>query len=46
MEKPIHASNVRLYNGAIGKGERVGFRFLEDGRKVRYFKSTGEVVDI
>lgn len=45
-EKPIHASNVRLYNVANGKGERVGFRYLEDGRKVRYFKSTGEVVDI
>jgi len=46
MEKPIHVSNVRLYNAATGKGERVGFRYLEDGRKVRYFKSTGEVVDI
>lgn len=46
MEKPIHASNVRLYNAATGKGERVGFRHLEDRRKVRYFKSTGEVVDI
>lgn len=46
MEMPIHASNVRLYNAVTGKGERVGFRFLADGRKVRYFKSTGEVVDI
>lgn len=46
MEKPIHISNVMLYNAASGKGERVGFRYLEDGRKVRYFKSTGEVVDI
>lgn len=46
MEKPIHASNVRLYNAATGKGERVGFRYLEDGRKVRYFKSTNEVVDV
>lgn len=46
MEKPIHTSNVRLYNAATGKGERIGVRYLEDGRKVRYFKSTGEVVDI
>lgn len=45
-EKPIHISNVQLYNAATGKGERVGFRFLQDGRKVRYFKSTGEVVDV
>ncbi|MGF1614893.1 MAG: 50S ribosomal protein L24 [Gammaproteobacteria bacterium] len=45
-EKPIHISNVRLYNTATGKGERAGFRFLQDGRKVRYFKSTGEVVDV
>lgn len=44
-EMPIHASNVKLYNAATGKGERVGFRYLEDGRKVRYFKASGEVVD-
>lgn len=46
MEKPIHASNLKLYNAVTGKGERVGFRYLEDGRKVRYFKATGEVVDV
>nr|VFK55384.1 MAG: LSU ribosomal protein L24P [Candidatus Kentron sp. TUN]VFK57526.1 MAG: LSU ribosomal protein L24P [Candidatus Kentron sp. TUN]VFK61328.1 MAG: LSU ribosomal protein L24P [Candidatus Kentron sp. TUN] len=45
-EMPIQISNVALYNSAAEKGDRVGFRFLDDGRKVRYFKSTGEVVDL
>lgn len=45
-ESPIHASNVMLFNPATQKGDRVGYRALEDGRKVRIFKSTGEVVDI
>lgn len=45
-EAPIHISNVALYNSATGKGERVGVKMLEDGRKVRYFKHTGEVVDL
>ena len=45
-EAPIHISNVALYNSATGKGERVGVKMLEDGRKVRYFKRTGEVVDL
>lgn len=45
-EAPIDASNVMLYNPATDKGDRVGFKFLEDGRKVRVFRSTGEVVDI
>ncbi|KPJ81531.1 MAG: 50S ribosomal protein L24 [Gammaproteobacteria bacterium SG8_30] len=44
-EAPIHASNVALWNPASKKADRVGFRKLEDGRKVRYFKSDGEVVD-
>jgi large subunit ribosomal protein L24 len=44
-EMPIHVSNVALFNSATKKGDRVGFRTLEDGRKVRYFKSNGEVVD-
>lgn len=43
---PIQASNVMLYNPATEKGSRVGIRVLEDGRKVRYFKSTDEVVDL
>jgi len=45
IEAPIHVSNVMLFNPATGKGERVGYRTLEDGTKVRFFKSTGEVVD-
>ncbi|RRQ23247.1 50S ribosomal protein L24 [Guyparkeria sp. SCN-R1] len=45
MEKPIDISNVMLFNPASEKGDRVGFKTLEDGRKVRYFKSNGEVVD-
>ncbi len=45
-EMPVDLSNVALYNPTAGKGDRVGFKFLEDGRKVRYFKSNGEVVDV
>ena len=45
-EAAIHISNVMLYNPGIRKGDRVGFRTLADGRKVRYFKSTREVVDV
>jgi large subunit ribosomal protein L24 len=45
-EAPIHASNVSLWNPATKKADRVGFRILEDGRKVRFFKSNGEVVDV
>lgn len=43
---PIHASNVALFNSATNKPDRVGFRLLADGRKVRYFKATNEVVDV
>ena len=45
-EMSIDASNIMLFNPQTKKGDRVGFRILEDGRKVRYFKSTNEVVDI
>jgi large subunit ribosomal protein L24 len=45
-EMPIQVSNVALFNPATGKGDRVGFKTLEDGRKVRVFKSNGEVVDV
>ena len=45
-EMSIHISNVALYNSVSGKGERVGFKSLEDGRKVRYFRGSGEVVDV
>ena len=44
-EAPIHLSNVMLLNPATGKGERVGFKVLEDGRKVRVFRSSGEAID-
>ncbi len=43
-EMPIDVSNVMLVNPANDKGDRVGFRLLEDGKKVRYFKSNGEVI--
>ena len=45
-EMPLHVSNVALYNPATEKGDRVGFKTLDDGRKVRVFKSNGEVVDV
>ncbi len=45
-EAAIHVSNVMLFNPSTDKGDRVGFRRLEDGRKVRYFKSNNEVVDV
>jgi len=45
-EMPIDPSNIMLFNPQTEKGDRIGFKILEDGRKVRYFKSTDEVVDI
>jgi len=45
-EMPVHGSNVMLYNPASEKGERIGFKVLDDGRKVRYFKSNDEVIDV
>jgi large subunit ribosomal protein L24 len=45
-EMPLHISNVMLLNPVTQKGDRVGIKVLEDGHKVRYFKSNGEVVDI
>lgn len=44
--QPIHRSNVMLYDQASERGGRVGIRKLEDGRKVRYFKSTNEIIDV
>ena len=44
-EAPIHASNVMLFNPASGRGERIAFKVLEDGRKLRVFRSSGEAVD-
>ena len=43
-QMPIQISNVALVNPATGKADRVGFRVLEDGTKVRFFKSNGELV--
>jgi large subunit ribosomal protein L24 len=45
-EMPLHISNVALYNPVTDKGDRVGFKILEDGKKVRIYKSNQEVVDI
>ena len=44
-DMPIHISNVALFNPATKKADRVGVKTLEDGRKVRVFKSNGELVD-
>ena len=45
MEKPIQVSNVAIFNPATQKADRVGIKILEDKRKVRYFKSNGELLD-
>lgn len=45
-ESSVHISNVALYNSASRKADRVGIRQLDDGTKVRFFKSNNEVVDI
>jgi len=44
-DMPIHISNVALYNPATQKADRIGFKTLADGRKVRIFRSNGEQVD-
>jgi len=44
-DMPIHVSNIALFNPATQKGDRIGFKALGDGRKVRMFKSNGEQVD-
>ena len=44
IEMSIHASNVAIYNATSKKADRVGIKTLEDGRKVRIFKSSGEVI--
>lgn len=44
-EAPIQVSNVALFNSATNKGDRVGFKVLEDNKKIRIFKSSGEAVD-
>lgn len=45
-EAPLHISNVAIWNPVTNKADRIGFRFLEDGQKVRFFKSNNEVVDV
>ena len=45
-DMPIHVSNIALFNPGTQKGDRVGFKQLGDGRKVRVFKSNGEQVDV
>ncbi len=45
-ETSIHVSDVAVYNAATKKGDKVGIRTLDDGKRVRYFKSTDELVDI
>ena len=44
-EMPLHVSNVGLFNPVTKKADRIGIKVLADGRRVRYFKSNGEVVD-
>jgi len=45
-EMPLDISNVMLFNSLTDKGDKIGFKMLEDGKKVRYFKSNNEVVDV
>jgi large subunit ribosomal protein L24 len=44
-EAPIDASNVAIWNASSNKADRVGFKVLEDGKKVRVYKSSGEVIE-
>jgi large subunit ribosomal protein L24 len=46
LDMPIHVSNVALFNPATQKADRIGFKVLEGGRKVRVFRSNGEQVDV
>lgn len=45
-EMSIHISNIMLFNPATNKGDRIGIKTLEDGKKVRFFKSNNENVDV
>jgi len=45
-DMPINISNIGLYNPITKKADRVGIKFLDDGKKVRFFKSTNELVDV
>lgn len=45
-EMPLDASNVMIYNPVTKKGDRIGYKRLNDGRKVRFFRATDELVDV
>ena len=45
-EMPLHASNIMIYNPISKKAAKIGFKFLENGKKVRVYKSNKEVIDI
>jgi large subunit ribosomal protein L24 len=45
-DMPLNISNVALLNPETKRADRVGFKFLDDGKKVRFFKSTNEVIDV
>jgi large subunit ribosomal protein L24 len=45
-EMPLHISNVSLFNPGTKKADRIGIRVLEDGKRIRFFKSNGESVDV
>jgi len=45
-EMPLHVSNVAIWNPISDKADRIGIKMLEDGQKVRFFKSNDEVVDV
>jgi large subunit ribosomal protein L24 len=44
-EMPLHVSNVAIFNPATKKADRIGVKLLDDGRRVRCYKSNGEVID-
>jgi large subunit ribosomal protein L24 len=44
-EAPIHISNVAIWNPVTQKADRIGFRLMDDGRKLRFFKSNGEQIN-
>ena len=44
-EAPIHVSNVAIWNPVTQKADRIGFRLMQDGRKLRFFKSNGEQIN-
>lgn len=45
-EMPVDVSNIMVFNPTTNKGDRIGFKVLKDSKKVRFFKSNGEVVDV